>query len=331
MEEQKQQQHPGYMKKVHEDEYIWAEKYRPQDVEDIILPLKMKTKFANYIKNGEMPNIMLYSNSPGVGKSSLAHCVVKNDDFDTMQINASQDRGIDTYKGVVREFIQSVSIDGERKVVILEESDSMTGPAQAQLRALVEEFSTGSSFIFTCNYPEQIIEPIRNRCQQYDFDKIFHSKDTKKELAQQMYNRLRWILDKENISYEAKQLQPIITNCYPSMREMTILIQQFSTDGKLDVSEDQINANNLLKEILDLTKAKNFTMLRKKINDLDNTSALFSYVYKTLDETFTDECIPQVVIITAKYADMDSHARDGVINVAAFCVELMSTPSIIFK
>jgi len=317
------------MKKIDQNQYIWSEKYRPQTIDDMIMPEEMRQKFKGYIKEGRFPHLLLSSVNPGLGKTSIVNAIVKDLDADLKFINGSGDAGIDTFRNEVKDFVTSVSIDDSPKIVVVDEADGISRDGQKNLRALIETFSKHSTFIMTCNYKEQLIEPLRNRFIHFDFDTLYNQ--NKKEIGLQIHKRLQFILDNEGIEYDVKDLGPIIQNMYPSVRKMTLVLQQSIQDGKLVLDEKMINLNTRYTEILNLIKGKNFIDTRKTLQDLDEPGSFYSYIFKNLDEWFKPEAQPQVILLCAKYQDMHERARDKAINTSAFAVELMLSPGIEFK
>ena len=316
------------MKIIDDSQFIWAEKYRPQCVEDVILPTEIKNKFLKYIGDERFPHMLLSSTNAGLGKTSITNAIIKELDADVKWINGSQDRGIDTFKVAVKEFVTSVTIDESPKIVVIDEADGLTRDAQKILRGLIEEFSKDSTFILTCNYKEQLIEPLRNRLIHFDFDSVFTK--NKKEMGLQIFERLQFILDNEGVEYDKKILSAIVPNLYPSVRKMVLTLQQSVVDDKLILTESAINMNTTYTEILELIKGKRFVDVRKKLQDLDDPASLYTYIFRHLDEWFVPQSQPQVVLLCAKYADMSENARDKAITSAAFAVEVMGSPGIEF-
>ena len=314
------------MKKIDNSQFIWAEKYRPQCIDDMIISEEMRSKFLQFRKDGRFPHLLLSSVTPGIGKTSITNAIIKELEADTKWINCSQDRGIDTFKYGVKDFVTSVSIDDSPKIVVGDEADGLTNDAQKALRAIIEEYSKHSTFIFTCNYKEKLMEPLRNRFIQFDFDAMYTNH--KKEIALQVLERLKFILENEGITYSLKDLSTIIQNFFPSIRKMILILQQCIVDGKLIIDENIISTNNKMQTIMDTIKNKNFSSTRKELNDINDPGALYSYIFKHLDSHFTPASQPQAVLLTAKYQDMHANARDKIITAAAFAVELMLTNGI---
>jgi len=316
------------MTKIDNSHFIWAEKFRPQTIQDVILPADTKKKFMQFVEDERFPHILLSSTNPGLGKTSLVNAIVKELDADVKWINGSQDRGISTFRDNVREFITSVSIDDSPKLVVIDEADGLTPEAQKILRGLIEEFSKNSTFILTCNYKEQLIEPLRNRFIHFDFDNLYNQ--NKKEIGLQIFQRLQFILDNEGVEYDKSMLSPVVSNMYPSVRKMVLVLQQSIDDGKLNLNESMINLGTKFSAILEGIKNNDFVNVRKQLQDLDDPGSLYTFVFKNLDEWFAEDSIPQVVLQCAKYQDMHANARDKAICSAAFAVELMMTPTVQF-
>jgi DNA polymerase III delta prime subunit len=317
------------MKKIDNSHFIWSERYRPQTIDDVIITEDVRNKFKSFIKDERFPHILLTSTNPGLGKTSITTAIIKDLDADVLWLNGSQDRGIDTFKSKTKEFITSVSIDDSPKIVVIDEADGLTKDAQKILRGLIEEFSKNSTFIMTANYKEQLIEPLRNRFIHFDFDNIYNQ--NKKEIGLQIFNRLSFILENEGVKFDKASLSPVVSNMFPSVRKMVLILQQSVEDGNLVLNESMINLNSKFTEILNFIKEKKFIDMRKSLQDLDDPGSLYTYIFKNLDEWFVAQSQPQVVLLCAKYQDMHENARDKAITSAAFGVELMGTPSIEFK
>jgi len=309
------------MKIVDKDEYIWAEKYRPQTVEDVILPDKMLADFKTYVKERRTPNMLFSSTGAGLGKTSLVNALIKDLDADVMWVNGSKDAGIDLMRGKLIDFGSGVGIDDSPKICVIDEADGIETKGQKALRGVIEEFSKTVSFIFTANYKEKLIEPLRNRLLQFDFDDIYNK--NKKHIATSAYKRLIFILEQEGIKFEHKQLQPIITNFAPSIREMIMVLQQNSTSGELILDENILNTSIQHKAILTSMKNKKFPEVRKGIQALADPASIYTYIFNNLDDWFDPKGMPQAIMIIARYQEMSNGARDKVIPSTAMAVEIM--------
>ena len=154
---------------------LWVESYRPKTIDDCILPSRIKDVFQGYVSSGEFPNLIL-AGPAGVGKTSISKALCDQLGVDMLFVNASLDRGIGDIRTTVAQFASTVSLTGDKKVVLLDEADNLTQDSQKALRALIEEFQNHCRFILTCNYPHNIIDAIHSRCTVFDF----HVRDPRK-------------------------------------------------------------------------------------------------------------------------------------------------------
>ena len=177
--------------------FLYVEKYRPQTIEDTILPANIKKSFEEFVTNGEIPNLLL-SGSAGVGKTTIAKALCNELGADYIVINGSDEgRLIDTLRTKIKNFASTVSLSGGAKVVILDEADYINADSvQPALRNFIEEFSSNCRFIFTCNYKNRIIPALHSRCTVIDFN---ITPDEKQRLASVFLARLMLICDEENI------------------------------------------------------------------------------------------------------------------------------------
>lgn len=299
---------------------LWVEKYRPQRVEDCILPETIKTTFQEYVNRKEIPNLLL-SGTAGVGKTTIAKALCEEIGCDYIVINGSDENGVDTIRVKIKNYASSVSLMGGRKVIILDEADYLTANAQAILRASIEEFASNCSFIFTCNYKNRIIDPIHSRCTVIDF----RINGQKAKMAIQFLKRVEWILQEENVAYKKDVVAAIITKHFPDNRRILNELQRFAVGGTIDegvlASVSDIQLNDLIKSLKD----KNFADCRKWVtNNLDNDPArIFRKLYDGLYEHLKPQSVPQLVLILAKYQYQAAFVADSEINLIACLTEIM--------
>ena len=305
-------------------DFIWVEKYRPQTIDECILPENIKKTFQDFLNKGEISN-MLLAGPPGIGKTTVAKALCKELGADYYVINGSDEgRFLDTVRNNAKSFASTVSLSSEskHKVIIIDEADNTTSDVQLLLRASIEEFSSNCRFIFTCNYKNKIIEPLHSRCSVVEFS--IKGKE-KVKLAGLFFKRLQEILDIEKIPYDAPVLAEIINKHFPDWRRVLNECQRYSVGGKIDsgilATFSDVSVNNLIGNL----KGKNFPEVRKWVVDnLDNdSSVLLRRLYDSLYETLVPNSIPAAVLIIAKYQYQIAFVADQEINLLAALTEIM--------
>ena len=306
------------------DEFLWVEKYRPRKIEDCILPENIKKTFKEFLNKGEVPNLLL-AGPAGCGKTTVAKALCNELGVDVYVINGSDEgRFLDTVRNNAKNFASTVSLTStaKHKVIIIDEADNTTHDVQLCLRAFTEEFSGNCRFIFTCNYKNKIIEPLHSRCAVVDFS---IQTNKRPEIASQFFNRLRFILEEENIEYDPKVLVELINKHFPDWRRVLNEIQRYSTSGKIDAailaSFSDVKTTELVKKL----KEKNFPEVRKwVVNNLDNdSSVLLRRIYDSCYESLVPSTIPAAVLIIAKYQYQVAFVADQEINLLAALTEIM--------
>ena len=307
-------------------EFLFVEKYRPQTIEDCILPKGLKETFQKIVEKGELPN-MMFTGSAGVGKTTVARALCNELDLDYMLINGSEDGNIDTLRGKIKQFASTVSLMGGQKVVILDEADYLNPQStQPALRGFIEEFSSNCRFILTCNFKNRIIDPLHSRCSIYEFNL-----GNKAVMAQAFMSRLQFILDSEKIIYDDAVIAELIMKYIPDWRRVINECQRYGMSGHIDTGILVTLSETSIKGLMEDLKTKNFKKMRKWVTDnIDVESAkLFRMIYDNMVTYIEPSSVPQVVLILADYSYKDSFVADHELNVVACMTEIMS--SIKFK
>ena len=305
-------------------DFIWVEKYRPQTIEDCILPDDIKKTFKEFLNKGEIPN-MLLAGPPGVGKTTVAKALCNELGVDFYVINGSDEgRFLDTVRNNAKNFASTVSLASEakHKVIIIDEADNTGNDVQLLLRAFIEEFAGNCRFIFTCNYKNKILEPLHSRCAVVDFS--IRGKE-KQQIAAAFFQRLNFILEQERIEADKKVLVELVNKHFPDWRRVLNECQRYSVSGKIDsgilAAFSDVAVDDLIKNL----KAKNFPEVRKWVNNnMDNdTSVLFRRIYDSLYESLVPNTIPAAVLVIAKYQYQMAFVADQEINMLACLTEIM--------
>ena len=306
-------------------DFIWVEKYRPQKIEDCILPENTKKMFQDFLSKGEIPN-MLLSGPPGIGKTTVAKCLCNQLGADYYVINGSDEgRFLDTVRNNAKNFASTVSLTSEskHKVIIIDEADNTTPDVQLLLRASIEEFSKNCRFIFTCNYKNKIIEPLHSRCAVVEFS--VNGKE-KQGIAAKFFSRINYILEQERVEADKKVLAELINKHFPDWRRTLNELQRYSASGRIDagilVNLSEVNINELMQSL----KKNEFTNVRKWIvENLDNDPVrIFRRLYDNLYDNIDHSTIPHAVVTLADYQYKSAFVADQEINLLACLSEIMA-------
>ena len=305
-------------------EFLWVEKYRPSIVEDCILPETIKEVFQGFVNQGELPNLLL-SGTAGVGKTTIAKALCEEIGASYIVINGSDEgRFLDTVRNRVRQFATTVSLTSgaSHKVVIIDEADNTTNDVQLSLRTAIEEFHSNCRFIFTCNFPNKIIEPLHSRCTVVDF-KI--KKGDQAGLQVKFFKRLKSILEENNCEYVPEVLLKLIERYYPDWRRLINECQRHAAAGAINTDILVDIADIKLDDLVKAMKNKEFTTIKRWVTDnIDNDpNIVMRKIYNTLYENVKPKYIPEAVLIIAKYQYQIAFVADQEINLLACLTEVM--------
>jgi DNA polymerase III delta prime subunit len=300
---------------------LWTEKYRPQTVEDCILPDRLKKPFQEYVNQKEIPNLLL-SGGAGVGKTTIAKAMCNEIGCDFMVINGSDESGIDTFRTKIKNYASSMSLSGGRKVIIIDEADYLNpNSTQPALRNAIEEFASNCSFIFTCNYKNRIIDPLHSRCAVIDFGL---KNGEKAKMAAAFFKRIQTILQSESVDADDKVLAELIKKHFPDFRRVLNELQRYSQFGKIDTGILTQIADVSIVELTKSISSKDFASIRKWVatHEIDST-VLYRKIYDSLYDVMKPQSIPQAVIILADYQYKAAFVADQEVNTVACLTELM--------
>lgn len=305
------------------EEFIWSEKYRPQTINDCILPIKMKEMFNAYIARGQISN-MTFNGIRGTGKTTCALALCNEIGADVLFINGSSETGVDVIREKVLRFASSGSLDNNLKVVILDEVDRGSGAFQDALKAEIEKFSANCRFILTSNHIGKITPELLSRCPPIEF-KI--PKEEVPKLAMQLMKRLEFMLSENSIEYSKGAIVELINQHFPDNRKIINVLQRYSMTGKIDVGVLTAVTDESLMELIGFIKDKRFEECRKWVaNNADSDpSALFKMIYGKIANLVVDHTLAEAIIVMARYGYQATMIADQEINTTACVVELMTT------
>lgn len=307
-----------------DEQFLWVEKYRPKTVDECILPDSIKNTFKDYISRGQLPTFLL-DGTAGVGKTTIAKALCNEINAEYLFINGSDEgRSIDVLRNSIRGFASSVSMFDQPKIIIIDEADYMNPQSvQPALRSFIEEYSANCRFIFTCNYKNRIIEPLRSRCTLVDFR--LDSKD-KATMMAQFYKRATQILKQENIDFDAKVVAEIVGKFFPDYRKVLMELQRYSVSGKIDSGILVNLSEESYKELFRMMKSKSWKDVRVwvgKNSDLE-TQTLFRQFYDNIYTLFENDSIPIVVEILGEYDYKSAFVSDKEINTMCAMSSIMA-------
>ena len=295
---------------------LWIEKYRSETLEQYIGNDAIKARIADCITKNDIPHL-IFAGSAGTGKTTLAKLIVKNIQCDYLYINASDENGIDTIRDKVKGFASTASFQ-PIKVVILDEADFLTQPAQAALRNLIEEYSAYTRFILTCNYVERLIEPLQSRCELHML-----KPPTKGAVAKHICTN---ILDVENITYDVQDVVKVINEFYPDIRSVIKVLQSNVRDSKLTVTTLDDNWTKQLIQILIKRDKNAWYQVRQLVADsqVDDFQTAYRYMFDHMTE-FSYGNDAQLSVILDDFIWRSSVVPDKEINFAACIAKVLDT------
>ena len=302
--------------------FLWVEKYRPKTISDCILPGQLKDIFQKFVDDRNVPNLLLAGRA-GIGKTTVARAMLEELDSDYYILNGSIDGNIDTLRTRIKDFASTVSFNGDRKYVILDEADYLTAATQPALRNFIEEYSKNCGFIFTCNFPKKIIEPLHSRCSVIEFK--IPAKE-KQDIASQFHKRACNILDKEGVEYDKKVVAQLILNHFPDWRKVLNELQKYASQGKIDIGILSASTEKQYEDLIDFLKNKKFESMRSwvgKNRDMIDTVSFYRDMYDFIAPKLKSNSIPNLVLIIADYQYKAAFVADQEINIVACLTQIM--------
>ena len=303
-------------------DFLWVEKYRPKAVDDCILTEELTKTFNSFVKKG-IPNLILCG-GPGVGKTTVAKAMLEESGCDYIMINGSLRGNIDTLRTDIQSYASTVSFDGNRKYVILDEADYLNPQStQPALRGFIEEFGENCGFILTCNYVEKLLEPLRSRCSVINFSM---QKKDKPDLAMRFCKRVVNILKGEGVDYDTKVVQKLVFENMPDWRKVLNDLQRYSSAGVIDtgilIGSDPYD----LSSVYEYCQKKNFAKMRQWVAtalSISDTTNVFHAIEKDFSKRLDDKYVPNLIVSLAEYQAKVPFSANQEIALTAFLVEIM--------
>lgn len=304
------------------DNFLWVEKYRPQCIDDIILPDRFKKIFKKFIAENNIPNLLLVG-PPGVGKTTIAKAILKELDCDYIIKNGSLDLNKDLLRNDISLFASSVSFTNKRKYVIVDEADNLREDILKALRNFTEEFSKNCGFILTGNFKDKFPDYIQSRFSEINFNL---KKDEYNKLQPKIFKRIKQILNNENVEFDKEVIAQLIQQFSPDWRRIINELQKYAGNGSIDSGILSTLNNSSVDHLIELLKDRNFTQVRTWIgeNIESDPKQMFKEFYQRSSNLFEVSFVPELILLIAKYQFQAAHSIDQEINLSAFFVEVMS-------
>jgi len=248
---------------------MWIEKYRPKTIDEIIGQDETKTRLKGFVEAKSLPHL-LFAGPPGTGKTSTVITLATeifgegNIYGNLLELNASDDRGIDIIRNEVKDFAKTLPIDAPFKIISLDEADALTSAAQHALRRTMEKYVSSSRFVLLCNYPGKIIEPIQSRCAFFRFQRL--GDDVIKE-------QMEYISKQENVDYTSKGLDMLVKVSNGDLRKaINVLQATAATGGKIEETSVLETVGgvdpNEIEKLLNVARNQEFDRAKGKLQDL---------------------------------------------------------------
>jgi replication factor C small subunit len=247
----------------------WTEKYRPRSLSDIAGQPEIVSLLSAYVKEKNMPNL-LFAGPPGIGKTTAAIALARDLYGEryrdcVLELNASDERGIDVVRGKIKDFARTVSLEEVPfKIIFLDEADSLTNDAQNALRRTMELYVSATRFILSANYSSKIIEPIQSRCS------VFRFRPLREEEVKEMINR---VAKGEGLLVDEKALEALLYVSEGDLRRAINALQGASLSAKKVTAESVYKSAARaepaeIKEMMELALGRKFLEARKKLHKL---------------------------------------------------------------
>lgn len=299
---------------------LWTEKYRPKTLDEyVVRDQQQKKQIQEWINKKSIPNL-LFSGPAGTGKSTLAKVLCNElqiNPFDFLEINASRTNSVDDIRDKIVNFVQMIPF-GEFKVVLLDEADFLSLSAQAALRGVIEEYHKTARFIFTCNFPNRVINAIHSRCQGFHLEKLDPVEFTA---------RVATILINEGIEFDIDTLDTFVKSTFPDLRKCINSLQMNSVDGKLQSPSANDKAGPDFKfEMVELFKQGRISDARKLICSNarpEEIEEVYRWLYDNLNLLGKNDSQQENAILIIKQALVDhTICSDSEINFSACMIRL---------
>lgn len=302
------------------DDFVWELKYRPEKLDQIILPDSLLKGFNKVKSSGKLPN-MLFSGPAGVGKTTVAFVLADEMDLSALYMNMSLDTKIDDVRSKLMAFATAVSLEGKQKVIIGDEFDRLSPNAMDSLKGVIEKCSKNCKFIFTSNHKYKLIEPILSRLQEVDF---VYRKDDIPGMKKKLWKMACGICKKEEVEFDPKAVAEVVKQLFPDMRKVLNHLQMLSLRGDVTIEAVEAAVATDIEGFFKLLRDNDWTGVRQYIVDLPIAiNDFYSVLYANTERYIHAESVSEAIVMIAKYQYEAAFAVDKQIPLAALAIEMM--------
>jgi replication factor C small subunit len=299
---------------------LWVEKHRPNTLDGYVFrDDNQKKQVQQWIKDKTIPHL-LFSGSPGIGKTTLAKILLnllEVEGTDILEINASRENSVDTIREKITNFVATMPF-GDFKVVLLDEADYITPNGQAALRGVMEMYHQSARFILTCNYPNRVIPALHSRCQGFHIEKIDKTEFTA---------RVATILVEEGVEMDLDILDTYVKATYPDLRKCINTVQMNTSEGKLqEPNVADTGQQDYRVQMVDHFKAGKITEARKLLCSSarpEEMEDIYRWMYDNVEMFGDTEDQQDSAILVIKQGLVDhSFVAEAEINLSATLIQL---------
>jgi len=303
---------------------LFTEKFRPKTLDMLIAPQRVKSELSR----GLVQNLLLYSNSPGTGKTTSLF--ILSDPYTSIYINASTEGRIDLIRERISRFCSTISLEGgveKLKCVILDEFDGASADFFLGIRAVMEKYANVCRFIASCNYIQKIPEPVQSRFNCISYDPINADEET--YIFNEYVKRIGKILNAAGVTkYTPELLDKFIKNDFPDMRAILNKVQSFYLQGIHELNEKNFNINFDFEDLYKLClygnePYENYKLITSeyasKVSDTLMALAYDFVEYIKINNPNKIDLIPMVIMAVCEYQAQRLQVIDESITLLA-CV-----------